>query len=287
MKFIIGFIVVIGNVLGGYILHHGKLEVLVQPTEFMIIGGAAIGSFIIGSPGTLIKDVLKSFKLLFKGAPYKKQDYVDLLVLMYAIFKGLRTKGMLAMEQHVENPHGSSLFNSFPKFQHDHHAVNFLCDYMRIMTMGVEDYYTLEELMEKEIAVHKKHGEHISHTIITMADAMPALGIVAAVLGVIVTMGSITEPPEILGGLIGAALVGTFLGVLLSYAFVAPMGRHIGEYYAAQVTYLECIKNALLGHLKGNAPAISVEFARTSITEHEKPDFTEVETACSSAPTIA
>ncbi len=286
MKFIIGVIVVFGSVIGGYVLHHGKLEILWQPSEYLIIVGAAMGSMIIGTPGKYLKDIMSGLKFVMKGTPYKKKDYVDLLTLLYAIFKGLRSKGTLVMEQHVENPHNSSLFSSFPKFHHDHHAVDFLCDYLRIMTMGVEDYYQLEELMDREISSHKKHGEHISHIVVTLADAMPALGIVAAVLGVITTMGSITEPPEILGGLIGAALVGTFLGVLLSYAFFAPIGRYMGEYYADKVVYLECIRNALLAHLKGNAPAVSVEFARTSLPGHEKPPFMDVETACSAAPVI-
>ncbi len=281
MKFIIGFLTVTGMVLGGYVLHHGKLEVLWQPTEFMIIGGAAIGSFIIGTPGHAIKDVLKSLKKLLKGPPFKKAHYLELLIMLFATFKLMRSKGMLEMEQHIEHPHESALFNAYPGFAKSHHAVTFFSDYLRIMTLGVEDYYTLEELMEKEIAVHRNHGKHVEHILVTMADGMPALGIVAAVLGVIVTMGSITEPPEILGGLIGAALVGTFLGVLLSYGFFAPMGRYIGEQYEAEVRFMEAIKVALLSHLKGNAPAVSVEFARTSMDEHVKPSFAEVEDACS------
>lgn len=285
MKFIIGFFVTLGCVLGGYVLHHGKLSVLNQPTEFLIICGAAVGSFIIANSGKNIKDVMKSMKLLFKGMPFKKNDYLELLVMLYATFKLMRSKGMLEMESHVENPENSALFSKYPKFLHNHHACHFLCDYIRLMTIGVDDYYQLEELMERELEVHRKHGEHLSHAVVTMADAMPALGIVAAVLGVIVTMGSITEPPEILGGLIGAALVGTFLGVLLSYGFLAPMGRYIGEYLSDEVKYMACIKVALLAHVKGNAPAVSVEFARTSIGSHEKPDFLEVEQACQNVAT--
>lgn len=281
MKFIIGFITVLGMVLGGYVIHHGKLEVLWQPSEFMIIGGAAIGSFVIGTPGHVIKDVLRSFGKLLKGPPFKKADYLELLTMLFATFKLMRSKGMLEMEQHIEHPHDSSLFNGYPKFAKSHHGVVFFTDYLRIMTLGVEDYYTLEELMEREIATHRNHGKHIEHVMVTMADAMPALGIVAAVLGVIVTMGSITEPPEILGGLIGAALVGTFLGVLMSYGFFAPMGRYLGEQYEAEVKYLECIKAALLSHIKGNAPAVSVEFARTALPEVVKPSFLELEDACS------
>ncbi len=282
MKSIFGIVFVFGCVVAGYLMHHGKLAVLWQPNEIVIIFGAAVGAFILGTPGPFIKDVCKSIKKLLKGSPYKKKDYLELLVMLYATFKTMRSKGMLEMESHVENPHGSSLFNSAPKFAKNHHAVDFFCDYLRIMTMGIEDYYTMEDLMEREISVHRKHGQHIEHLIVNMADGMPALGIVAAVLGVITTMGSISEPPEILGGLIGAALVGTFLGVLLSYGIFAPIGRYVGEQYAAEVNYMDCVKNGLLAHLKGNAPAVSVEFARTALEEHVKPAFADVEQACSS-----
>jgi chemotaxis protein MotA len=281
MKFIIGFIIVIGSVIGGYVLHHGKLEVLWQPTEYLIIMGAAVGSFVIGTPAPVIKETLKSFKFLMKGSLYKKAQYIELLTALYHVFKVMRSKGMLEIEQHIENPHESSLFSNYPTFVHNHHALDFFCDYLRILTMGVENYYTLEDLMDRELEVHRVHGGHIEHLVVNTADAMPALGIVAAVLGVITTMGSISEPPAVLGGLIGAALVGTFLGILISYGFLAPMGRYIGEQYSAEVKYIECIKVALLAHIKGMAPALSVEFARLSLDGGVKPTFAEVEEAVS------
>lgn len=286
MKFIIGFITVLSCVLGGYWLHGGKLAVLWQPTEYLIIIGAAVGSFIIGSPGWLIKDTLKSLKYLFKGMPFQQKDYVELLVMLNLVFKTMRAKGMLEIESHVEEPNNSSIFQLAPGFLANHDAMHFLCDYLRIMTMGMEDQYQLDDMMEADLDVHRNHGHHISHGLITMADAMPALGIVAAVLGVIVTMGSITEPPAILGGLIGAALVGTFLGVWVSYGFVAPMGRYVGEYYSAKVKYIEVIKVALLAHVKGNAPVLSVEFARASINETERPSFMEMEEALAATPAV-
>lgn len=282
MKFIIGFVVVIGSVLGGYVLHHGKMSVLWQPTEYLIIIGAGVGAFIIGTTGSGIKDAAKSFKLLVKGAQYKKPQYIELLSVLYHTFKVMRSKGMLEIEQHIENPHESSLFGNYPTFSHNHHAIDFFCDYLRILTMGVENYYTLEDLMDREIEVHKNHASHIEHLLVNWADAFPAIGIVAAVLGVIVTMGSISEPPEVLGGLIGAALVGTFLGILISYGFLAPMGRYIGEQLQAEVRYMQCIKVALLGHIKGMAPALSVEFARMSLESDVKPTFSEVEEALGS-----
>jgi chemotaxis protein MotA len=286
MKFIIGFITVLGCVIGGYVLHHGKLSVLWQPTEYLIIVGAAVGSFIIGTPGPIIKDTVGSFKYLFKGMPYNKKDYTELLVMLSVTFKTMRSKGMLEIEQHIETPESSSIFQVSPKFLGNHAAVHFFCDYLRILTMGMEDQYQLDDMMEADLEIHRNHGHHISHGVVNMADAMPALGIVAAVLGVIITMGSISEPPEVLGGLIGAALVGTFLGVLISYGFLAPMGRYMGEYYAAKVKFIETIKVALLAHVKGNAPVVSVEFARNSIDEHDRPTFKEMEEALAAAPSV-
>lgn len=281
MNFLIGFITVWACVLGGYVLHHGNLSVLWQPTEVLIIVGAAVGSFIIGTPGPLIKDVLKSLKYLFKGMPYKKDDYLELLTMLFAVAKTMRTKGMLEIEQHIENPHDSSLFSQYPGFHGNHHAVEFVCTYLRLLTAGVEDYYQMEELMDREIKMHEDHGDHISHTITTLGDAFPAIGIVAAVLGVIITMGSIDQPPEILGQLIGAALVGTFLGIFLAYGFVSPMGRYIGDYYKNDIEYLKVIKVAILAHIQGHSPAVALEFARNAISENYKPGFQESEEAFS------
>lgn len=279
MFFLLGTAVVIGSVIGGYLMHHGKLAVLWQPNEFVIICGAAVGSFLISNPGKVVKDVLGSLKYLIKGMPFKTSHYIELLSLQYTLFKLIKSKGMLEIEQHLEAPKESALFSQFPGFLKNDHAVHFLCDYLRIMTMGVEDKYQMDDLMEAELDMHRHHGEHISGAVVNVADAMPALGIVAAVLGVITTMGSITEPPEILGGLIGAALVGTFLGVLLSYGFLAPIGKFIGQYFADETAYLACIKAGLMAHLKGNAPAVSIEFARNAIHGHERPEFKEVEDA--------
>lgn len=286
MNFIVGIIVVLGSVAGGYAMHHGKFGVLWQPNEFIIILGAAIGSFIIGTPGPILKDTVKSFKYLFKSMPYKKKDYTELLVMLSATFKTMRSKGMLEIEGHIEAPENSSIFKMAPKFLANHAATDFFCDYLRIMTMGMEDQYQLDDMMEIDLETHRKHGEHVAHSVNAMADAMPALGIVAAVLGVITTMGSILEPPEILGGLIGAALVGTFFGVLVSYGIMAPMARYIGDYYNAKNKYTEVIKVALLAHIKGNAPVISVEFARNSIGEHERPAFKDLEAALAATPAV-
>lgn len=283
MKFIIGFIVVAGSVLAGYVLHHGNIMVLYQPTEYLIIVGAALGSYVIANPSYIIKGTLKSLKILFRnGHAHGKKSYMELLQFQYEIFKFMKSKGMLEVESHIENPDSSDIFSKYPNFVANHHAVDFFCDYVRLMTMGVDNKYQLEDMMDAELEAH--HNEHhtIAHSVVTLGDAFPALGIVAAVLGVIITMGSIAEPPEILGGLVGAALVGTFLGIFLSYGFVSPMGAHIGFYYEDDAKYYQCIKTGLLAHVQGNAPAVSVEFARKAIPSDVMPSFKELEEAMQS-----
>ena len=279
MLFLIGVVVVLGSVIGGYTMHHGNLAVLWQPNEFIIIIGAALGSVFVGSPGKVVKGVGKSLKYLLKGSPYKKAHYMELLMMLYAVFKLMKSKGMLEMEGHIEKPEESTLFSQYPGFVHNHHATAFLCDNLRVMTMGVEDHYQIEEMMEHDLETHHHEHERISTAIVNMGDAMPALGIVAAVLGVITTMGSITEPPAVLGSLIGAALVGTFSGVLLSYGFISPIGKFLGLYFEDDLQYMQCIKVALLAHLHGNAPVVSVEFARASINGNERPSFAEIDAA--------
>jgi chemotaxis protein MotA len=277
MLFIVGLIVVFGSVVTGYLMHHGKLEVLWQPNEFIIILGAALGSILISNPMKVVKGVGKSLKYLMKGSPYKKADYIELLVMLYGVFKLMKSKGMLEMEGHIEKPKESDLFNKYPKFLKNHHAVHFLCDNIRVMTMGVEDHYQIENMMENDLESHHHEHERIAGAINAMGDALPALGIVAAVLGVITTMGSITEPPAVLGGLIGAALVGTFFGVLMAYGVVGPMGKFIGMYFEDEGKYTQCIKVALIAHLQGNAPVVSVEFARATIDGNERPSFAEID----------
>jgi len=285
MFFIIGLVVVFGSVVTGYLMHHGKLAVLWQPNEIVIICGAALGAFIISNPMDVIKDVGKSMKMLFKGKPYKKSDYMELLLFMFAVFKLIKTKGMLEIEAHIEDPEQSTLFSKYPGVQHNHHAVVFFCDYLRLISMGVDNHYVLEDLMEKDIDGHTHHCHVIGTAISNIADGMPALGIVAAVLGVITTMGSISEPPAILGGLIGAALVGTFLGVLLSYGVIAPMAAFISKFGEAEIKYFECMKAGLIGNLRGNAPVVTIEFVRRILGEHEQPTFKEMEEAIANMDT--
>ena len=285
MFVIIGAVIVIGCVLGAFSVH-GDLRVLFQPVEFVIILGAAVGAFIIGNTKSNIKQVFKGLKRALKGPTFKKADYVELLSVLYQLFKLAKTKGMLALEQHVEKPDESTLFAQFPKFQKDHHAVEFLCDYLRMMTLGTENPNEVETLMDAELETHHNELHGASHAMQTMADGMPALGIVAAVLGVIVTMGSITEPPKVLGELIGAALVGTFFGVLVSYGFIAPLANAIKGVDEADAKYYQCMKAGLLAHMQGYPPAVSVEFARKVLLSTERPNFYEVEQAVSALPPV-
>jgi len=286
MFVIIGIITVTGCVLGGYMAMGGKLAVLNQPFELVIIGGAGLGAFLIGNPMKTIKKALSGLGAIFKGAKYKKEDYLELLTMQYQVFKLMKQKGPLAVEQHVERPEESSLFQAFPKFHSEHHALDFLCDYLRMMTMGTDNPHEMETLMEQELELHH-HAEHeASHALTIMAESFPGLGIVAAVLGVIKTMGSISEPPEVLGGLIAAALVGTFLGILLCYGFFAPMATAVKAIRDEEHTYFLCLKAGLMAHLQGYAPAISVEFARKALAEHVRPTFGEVEEAVEGLPPI-
>lgn len=285
MFWIVGIVVTFGSVAGGY-APHGSFAVLFQPLEYLIILGAAFGAFLQSNPKWVIMGVAKSMGKLIKGSPYNKQAYTDLLTLMYAIFKLSKTKGMIALEPHIENPADSALFQHFPSFTKNHHAQDFMCDYLRLMTMGTENPHELEALMDQDIETHHNEGHAISASVNTMGEALPAFGIVAAVLGVIITMGSIAEPPEILGGLIAAALVGTFFGIFVAYGVVSPIGKNLEQFGDADSKYYECMKQGLLAHLQGYAPAVSVEFARKTLYSHERPTFTEVEEACNEAPTV-
>jgi len=279
MFFFIGLVIVIGSVLGGY-MPHGDIRVLWQPFEVVIICGAAAGGFIIANSKSTLSAVGKRFSNVMKGgSPYHKADYVELLTMLFSVFKLAKSKGALALEAHIENPEESSIFANYPAFMKNQDAVEFFCDTMRLMTMGSDNPHELEAMMEQDIEARKHEGHEVAHAVTNMGDGLPAFGIVAAVLGVIVTMGSISEPPEILGALIGGALVGTFLGVLLSYGIVGPIGQNLATYNDAEFKYLECMKAGIIAHAQGYAPAISVEFARKTLCGHDRPTFFEVEEA--------
>lgn len=284
MFFIIGALVVIGSVIGGYMGTGGHLAVLWQPFEFLIIFGAGIGAAVIANPTPVLSGIGKNFSKIITGSKYNKDAYMELLGVLYSVFKLAKTKGDLALESHVEKPDESPLFANFPTFSQDHHAVEFLCDYLRLLTLGTSNAHEVEAVMDEELETHHNEQHDISGAILVMADAFPALGIVAAVLGVIHTMGSITEPPEVLGHLIGGALVGTFSGILISYGFATPMGKSMENAFNADSKYLMCIKTGIIAHMQGYAPQVSVEFARKTLNSHVRPTFVEVEEMVSELP---
>ncbi|MDD3288062.1 MAG: flagellar motor stator protein MotA [Alphaproteobacteria bacterium] len=286
MNFIIGTLTAIVCTLGTYALEGGRMEVLAEaaPAELVIILGTIIGAFVIANPNTVILRTLSSMKKLFKKQKYGKNDYIELLSMMYQVFKLAKTKGMLTLEHHIDNPHDSSLFSPFPTFLSDHHVVDFFTDYLRLVTLGSDKPYEIEALMDEEIEVHHSEMAAVVTSVSTMADGLPAIGIVAAVLGIIKAMGAITEPPEILGRMVGGALVGTFMGVWLSYGYVGPVASSLNQILGAESRYFQCMKVGLLAHLQGCAPSVSVEYARKTLLTNVRPSFTEVEEATQSLP---
>jgi chemotaxis protein MotA len=285
MKFI-GFIVVIVCTFGGYMLGGGKLAPIIHaaPHELLTIMGCAIGAFIIANTGHVIKATLSSLGCIIKPEAHDKGSYLELLSVMYMLFKLARTKGWLALESHIEDPENSALFKQFSGFSENHHALTFVCDYLRIISLGNENPHEIEALMDEEIESLSHDKMHPAHAVQTMADGIPALGIVAAVLGVIKTMGSITEPPEILGKMIGGALVGTFLGVFLAYGFIGPTAGALKSRAESEILYYRCIKVSMIAFLQGAAPQVAVEFARKFLPHHVQPGFLELEEKLNELP---
>lgn len=284
MRLIAGIVVVFACVFGGYSAMGGHVEVLWQPFEFVIILGAAIGAFIIGNTGPVLKAVPFMFGTLFKGPKYNKAAYVELLGVQFSMYKLIQQKGILGIEPHIEDPHNSTLFNAFPTFAKNHHAVEFVCDYMRMVTMGSNNVHEMEALMDEELETHHQEQERIVSAMQSIADGTPALGIVAAVLGVIKTMGAITEPPEVLGHLIGGALVGTFFGVFVAYGFFGPMAQSLKNIFEAESKYYLSLKVGLLAHIGGQPPVMAIEFARKALMSEVRPTFAEVEAATAALP---
>ena len=283
---IFGIIFVFATVFGGYTWAGGHLSAIlaVLHYEALIILGAAIGAFLIANSTDVIKHTLKEFNCLIKPEAHNKKDYMELLSMLFMTFKLARTKGWLALEQHIEHPHDSELFKQFPGFAANHHATTFFCDYLRIISLDNEDPHQIEALMDEEIETINHEEMHPSHAIQTMADGIPALGIVAAVLGVIKTMGAISEPPEVLGKMIGGALVGTFLGVFVAYGIVGPIASALGSKAQSKVLYYRCMKVAVIAFLNGAAPQVAVEFARKFLPHHVQPSFMELEEKLNELP---
>ncbi len=286
MRLVIGIVVIVACVIGGYVAMGGHLEVLIQPFEALIILGAAFGAFIIGNTGPVLKQTLGIFGILFRGPRYNKEAYIELLGLQYSLFKLVQAKGVLALEQHIENPEQSTIFERFPTFMKNHHAVVFMCDYLRMVTLGTNVVHEMEALMDEELETHHQENERLVSAIQSLADGTPALGIVAAVLGVIHTMGSISEPPEVLGHMIGGALVGTFLGVFVAYGFFGPFAQSLRTIFEAESKYFLSMKVGLLAHMSGYAPSIAIEFARKALMSEVRPTFAEIDEATANLPAL-
>jgi len=278
MSSIVGIVITVICVFGGYILAGGKMGIIMHslPYEMMIIGGSAVGAFACGNDMHTIKGTLKDFGAVFKGAKWKKTDYNDLLCLMHQLVRVSR-ESPVEIEAHIESPAESSIFQQYPRILQSTHFVEMICDTIRSMIMNFDDVYQVEELLDKQLESMKEDALHGSHALQNMADALPALGIVAAVLGVIKTMGSIDKPPEILGGMIGGALVGTFLGVFLAYALVGPFANKVKTVREEEHYFYALIREVLVSSLHKNPINICVEVARRSVPEHNRPSFTEIE----------
>jgi chemotaxis protein MotA len=286
---IVGLVLLFGMVFGSYILAGGKMGIILHslPYELMAILGSAVAAFLIANSMGVIKAVLGGFGKAFGGPKWKASDYRDLLSLLFLLTKTMKSKGVIALESHIENPGESTIFSRYPKITKDHFAVDFICDTLRMMTMNLEDPHQVEDAMEKQLEKHHHEALGPAHALQNMADGLPALGIVAAVLGVIKTMGSITEPPEVLGGMIGGALVGTFLGVFLAYGMVGPIASRLNAVVEEEASFYKIIQAVLVAHLHGNAAQISVEIGRGNVPSASQPSFLELEEALSAIPAEA
>lgn len=277
MFVILGYVVVVASVLGGFALAGGHLAALMQPLEVLMIAGAAVGAFIAGNNTKAIKATMKAFPTLFKGSRYTRALYLELMLLLYALLNKIRSDGMMAIEGDIEQPEQSELFAKYPLVLADHHLLEFITDYLRLMVSGSMDPFQLENLMDNEIETHHVEGEVPVHCIAKVGDGLPAFGIVAAVMGVVHTMESVGLPPAELGLLIAHALVGTFLGILLAYGFVGPLAGLLEQKLHESSKTLQCVKVTLLASLNGYPPKIAVEFGRKVLFSTERPSFIEME----------
>jgi len=274
-----GFGLLLAMVFGGYLAAGGKMDIILNalPFEMMIIGGAALGAFLMANSMAEVRHALGGFGKIVTGARYRKQDYIDLLCLLYWLVRLAQTKGPMALEPHIEKPAESPAFRKFPRLAADRHAVGLICDYLRMVGMNADDPHQIEDVMARELRKLREEELHPSLVLQSMADALPALGIVAAVMGVIKTMGSIDQPPAVLGRMIGGALVGTFLGVLLAYGLVGPFAARLKGVVEEEAKYHEVIRAVLVAHLHGNAPQVAVETGRKMAPSAHMPGFAELE----------
>ncbi len=283
MLSIIGIVIVFASVIGGYLMEHGQLMVLVQPAELVIIGGLALGAMIAANPLHVLKSLMGALLGILKGDKYTKDYYLNTLKMLYALFSTGRRNGDQALEAEIEAPETGASFAAFPEFVKNHHAVHYVCDTLRMSLMGGAPF-DLDNLMEIDADTqHEEEAEPVN-ALQTTADALPGFGIVAAVLGVVISMGALSGPPEEIGKKVAAALVGTFLGILLCYGVAGPLAAQITKNNEAEHKYLNCLRNAVIAFAKGSSPLMSVEFGRRSIPTRLRPTFGELETACKGAP---
>ncbi len=278
MFIVIGFIIVFGSIFFGYTMHHGQMAVLMQWSEFIIIGGSAAGAFLVANPMHVVKASIKQTIALLKPSPYTEKAYSELLQVLYEIFQKARKDGLVGIEAHIENPEKSDIFKKYPLFFKNHHAMSFLCDTLKVLLTGAVEDHHLSDILELDL--EKQHEEHMAAptALAGIGDAMPGFGIVAAVLGVVITMGAIGGSATEIGEKVAGALVGTFLGILLSYGIIGPMSKAIEGRVKTEHDYMCCIRTALLAFARGDSPMTCVEFARRNIEPEERPTFAELET---------
>jgi len=277
---IIGILVVFASVIGGFLMEKGHLEVLLQPAELLIIAGAASGTLLVANPVHILKGIAAGLKGVLGGSSFGKERYLNTLKMMYQFLNKVRKEGLLSVEMDVEKPSESSIFKNYPEFLKDHHAREFVCDTLRMAITGGVEPFDMDQMMELDMEVHHHEATLPVSALNTMADALPGLGIVAAVLGVVITMGALGGPPEAIGHKVAAALVGTFLGILLCYGVAGPLSSNMGKTADEQNCYLHVLRVLLLSFLKGSAPMIAIEMGRRAIPAHVRPSFDEMEKRC-------
>ena len=278
---IIGILVVFGAVLGGFLMEKGNIAVLVQPAELVTIAGAAVGTLLAANPTHVLKGIAAGLVGVLGGAKFPKQRYLDTLKMMFDLFTKARKEGMVSIESDVEEVDKSEIFKKYPVFLKDHHARDFVCDTMRMAITGGVSTFDVDQMMELDMEVHHQSATQPTGALTTVADALPGLGIVAAVLGIVITMGSLGGPPEQIGHKVAAALVGTFLGILLCYGMLGPLASAMGKRVGDEHGYYHILRVVMLSFIKGMSPILAVEMARRAIPEHVRPSFTEVENVCS------
>ena len=279
---IIGIVVVLGAVIGGFLMEKGHMAVLLQPAELLIISGAATGTLLVANPMHIIKGVAAGLMGVLKGSQFSKQRYLNTLKMMYQFLNKVRKEGLLSVEMDVEKPKESSVFKNYPEFLADHHAMDFLCDTLRTASTGGGEPFDMDHMMELDMEVQHTAAMQPIDALSTVADALPGLGIVAAVLGVVITMGALGGPPEEIGEKVAAALVGTFLGILLCYGVVGPLSSNMRKTADEHNEYLHVLRVLVLSFLKGSAPMIAIEMGRRAIPSHVRPSFDEMEKSCKS-----